>query len=53
MIYRVYDNYELDMELLGSGTYEECKRIAEERFNDTDGECYIILIDENDERYLI
>lgn len=49
---KLYDNYELDMELLAEGTYEELKKIANERIEDTDGECYLIVEDDNGERYL-
>ena len=41
--YRVYDNYELDMELLGEGSLDRCRSLAHEREKDTDGECYIII----------
>lgn len=52
-MYKIYDNYDGDMELLGSGTLKECKRLAKERIEDTDGECYLIIEDQNGERSLI
>ena len=44
-MFKLYDDYEGDMELLGSGTLEECKKLARERIDDTDGECYLIIED--------
>lgn len=37
-MFTIYDNYELDMEDLGSGTLDEVSRIGLERVNDTDGD---------------
>lgn len=44
--FKVYDNYEFDMELLGEfGSLAEAKVCAKERDLDTDGECFIVIID--------
>lgn len=52
-MFKLYDNYEGDMELLGSGTIEDLKPIANERIKDTDGECYLIVEDQLGNVYLM
>lgn len=45
--YEVYDNYEGDYELIGvAENIKDVKSIMEERYDDTDGECYLIVVDE-------
>lgn len=47
--YRVYDLYDYK-EILGyADTMKEVKRLAEERYNDTDGECDIWYAELNEE----
>ena len=42
-MYKVWDDYDANMELIGSAdTIGEVKELARERYNDTDGECYIV-----------
>lgn len=48
-MYTIYDDYELDMEELGRGTLKEVKAIGKQRVKDTDGECYLIIINDNGE----
>lgn len=43
-MFKVYDNYEMDMELIGTfETRKEVNKCIKEREADTDGECYIIV----------
>ena len=43
-MFKVYDNYEMNMELLGTfETKKEVNKCIKEREADTDGECYIIV----------
>lgn len=42
--FKVYDDYELDMEFLGEfDTLVEAKACAKERDMDTDGECDVVI----------
>lgn len=46
--FEIYDNYECNYELIGVVTnLKEAKKIMKERCHDTDGECYLLVIDEN------
>lgn len=41
-MYNVYDDYDLTMECIGKAeNLREVKKIAKERYYDTDGECLI------------
>ena len=51
-MFKIYDNYDGDMELLGSGSYKDCCKLARERISDTDGECYLIILNEEGEEVL-
>ena len=48
--YKVYDDFGLEREFLGyANTWSECKEIAGERWEDTDGECYVVALPLNPE----
>ena len=43
-MYEVFDNYDLDMESLGTAKNEsEVRKICKERYDDTDGECWLLI----------
>lgn len=46
MRYRLYDDYELDMELIGKYTKpDQIRNAGIDRIEETDGECYLLVKD--------
>lgn len=42
-MYKVFDDYDMDMEFIGTAdNIEEVKELARERYDETDGECCIV-----------
>jgi len=55
-LYKVFDSYSEDMELLGTcDTIEEVLKIENQRVDETDGECYLLRTKRDDilKRYVV